>query len=141
MSAQSTPIGMDLSPAAEARNDMAMQCMDRLQHFAYRAIHTRGLRNDQFFVICVEVDSRWRDLVAQLMPGADWQQYRDAGQAPIARGAVPIRVAVSIAEQCPETIPALMTLQQPLPPQKANCVVLNDGGCTVLEIDVIEQAN
>lgn len=141
MSGQTTPIGMDLSPAAEARHEMFVQCMDRLQHFAHRAVHVRGLRNDQFFIICIQVDSRWRALADRLVPGADWQQRRDAGQEPIAQGAVPLEVAAIIAEQCPDTIPALETLSQVPPPGKASCVVLNDGGCTVYEIDAVEQPN
>lgn len=139
MGAQTSPIGMDQSPAAARRNEMVSQCMDRLQHLAYRAMHVRGQRNDEFVIVCIEVDSRWRGLVDRLMPDADWQRYRDMDQAPVAQGAVSLDVCAIIAEQCPEVIPALETLWQPLPPEKANCVALDEGGCTVYEIDAIQQ--
>lgn len=139
MSAQTTPIGMDLSPAAARRHEMVSQSMDRLQHLAYRSLHIRGQMNDEFVIVCIEVDSRWRGLVDKLMPNANWQPYRDAGQEPVAQGAVTVEVCALIAEECPEVIPALKTLSRELPPQKANCVALDEGGCTVYEIDAIQQ--
>lgn len=89
MSAQSTPIGMDLSEAATERNDMVSQSMSRLQHLAFRALTVRGIPNNEFVALCIMVDSRWRELADILMPnvpGAYWQAYRDRGALPVLVG-------------------------------------------------------
>lgn len=137
MSAQSTPIGMDLSPAAEHRNTMFQGCVLRLQRLAYRGLNVHHLRSDQFVVICIAVDSRWRELVDTLMPGTDWQRIRDTGQEPVANGLVRVEFCDTLAEEEPGIVPALETVKNPLPLGKANCVVLDDGGCTVYEVDAI----
>lgn len=43
-----------------------------------------------FSVIIIDVDvATWTELVDMLMPSNDWQQFRDRGEKPIARGVVP----------------------------------------------------
>ena len=60
----------------------------RLAVLAGRALD-RGLKADQFAVICIDVDDpTWTDEADILMPGHDWQQYRDRGEKPVARGSV-----------------------------------------------------
>lgn len=56
MSAQSIPVGMDLSPAAQARHDMVLQIWSGLQGLAQRAL-SKGLENSQVVVFCIMVDS------------------------------------------------------------------------------------
>lgn len=136
MSAQSTPVGMDLSPAAEKRNEMVLQCWSRLQHFAYRALNVRGKRNDEEVVVCIKVDSRWHYLVDRLMPGADWQQYRDLGQEPVARGCASFGTCEHLAEVLPDIATVLMEVPEV---GKMKCIALDDGGCTIYDIDPVEE--
>ena len=136
MSAQSSPVGMDLSPAAQERHLFALANWSRLQHFVYRALNVRGKRNDEEVVVCIKVDSRWRYLVDMLMPGADWQQYRNQGQELVARGCASFGTCKHLAEKLPDVASVLMEVPEA---GKMKCVVLDDGGCTVYDMDPVEQ--
>ena len=137
MSAQSTPIGMDISEAAEGRNQIFSQNMGRLQHFAYRAMNVHGLSNEEFIVVCIMVDSSWRWLVDAIMPGADWQPFRDRGENPTARGFVslPEDLRGIIVAKLPEFD---VCLSERPKEGTANCIVLDDSGGTVYEIQPVE---
>jgi len=136
MSAQSSPIGIDLSPAAQERHSFALESWPRLQHFAYRALNVRGKRNNEEVVVCIKVDTNSRYLVDMLMPGADWQQYRDLEQEPVARGCVSFGTCEHLAEVLPDIASVLMEVPEA---GKMKCVALDDGGCTVYDIDPVEQ--
>lgn len=125
-----------LSEAAERRNEMVAQCMERLQHFAYRAINIRGMQNNEFVVVCIKVDSPWRDIVDVLMPNEDWQQFRNLGQEPVARGTASFALCEIVAERLPDI--ADVVLEKPSAGM-AKCIGLDEGGGTVYEIEPIQQ--
>ena len=134
MSAQSTPIGMDLSEAADKRNNMVTQRMERLQHLAWRAINVRGMNNDEFVIVCIQVDSSWRDIVDMLMPNtpeSHWQEFRDKGMEPIANGSASFGVCDIVAGRCPDIEQVLM--EKPAE-GVVKCLALNEEGCTVYDI-------
>ena len=134
MSAQRSPIGMDLSEAAMLRNDIVEQCMERLQHFAFRAFTKYGMAVDEFVVICIVVDSKWRDLVDLLMPNATdahWQTFRERGEIPVARGIALSGAVDLILERLPDLRPAF---EDAYPEGTARCVALDDSGGTVYQI-------
>ena len=138
MSAQSTPVGMDISQAADRRNSMVSERMARLQHLAWRAINVRGLNNTEFVIVCIQVDSPWRDLVDALMPNtpeSHWQEFRDKGMVPIANGSASVEVCEIVAERCSEITQALM--EKP-GEGIVKCVALDEGGCTVYDIKPIQ---
>lgn len=59
---------------------------DRVVHFKNRMAE-RGLSADQVVIVLVNVDDvNGGPLADALMPGTDWQQIRDQGQVPFARG-------------------------------------------------------
>lgn len=137
MSAQSTPIGMDISKADEERNKIFLSSMNRLQHFAYRAMNVHELNNTQFIVVCIDVDSQWRWLVDKVIPDTDWQPFRDLGKTPIARGVV--LFTDDFREILISELPDLETCLSESPAEgTANCIVLDDSGGTVYEIKPIE---
>lgn len=136
MSAQSFPIGMDLSSAAQERHSFALANWERLQHFAYRALNVRGKRNAEEVVVCIKVDTKWRYLADMLVPNADWQQYCDQGVEPVARGCASFGVCRHLAEVLPNVASVLMEVPEV---GKMKCVVLDDGGCTVYNINPVEQ--
>ncbi len=136
MSAQSSPIGMDLSPAAQERHEFALANWQRLQHFAYRALNVRKKLNDEEVVVCIKVDTKWRYLVNMLMPNADWQQYRDQGLEPVARGTASFGTCKHLAEALPNIAGILLEVPDD---GMMKCIVLDDGGCTVYDIDPVEQ--
>lgn len=113
---------------------MAAEKMPRLQHWAYRAANVRGLSGGDVVVVCIEVDSRWRDLVDHLMPGKEplWQEQRDLGVKPVALGTVMWRITEWLVEQFPDITDVIMEV----PPEgKYKGVILNHGGCTIIEIE------
>ncbi|NTW13812.1 MAG: hypothetical protein HGA31_02145 [Candidatus Moranbacteria bacterium] len=128
--------GEDLSDAGKKRHAMVEDSIERLRHFAYRAKHVRGLSNEQAVVVCIQVDSHWRPLVDALMPGEDWQRFRDMGQEPIARGTAFFPICEDIAKLLPDIAESLLEKPED---GRYKCIALDEGGCTVYEIDPIEQ--
>lgn len=137
MTVQSKPFGMDLSPAAQKRHAMVTDSYERLQHLAFRAQSVHDLKNDEVVVVCIKVDTEWRPVVDALMPGANWQQHRDLGLEPAARGTAKFPICEVIAEKLPGIADALMKK-----PKKGlyKCIVLDEGGGTVYEIEPKEEA-
>jgi hypothetical protein len=59
---------------------------DRVAHFRERA-KTLGYGPDQVVIVVINVDAMYgAELAEGLMPGHDWQSYRDRDEVPIARG-------------------------------------------------------
>jgi hypothetical protein len=59
---------------------------ERVQHFV-RRIAERGLAPAEVCIVLINVDDVHGSAIADvLMPGHDWQAYRDRGMTPIARG-------------------------------------------------------
>lgn len=62
--------------------------MDRVEHFKNR-ITEKEMDPTTVVIVLINVDSPYGGEIAEvLMPGHDWQQYRDQGQIPFARGIV-----------------------------------------------------
>jgi len=136
MSAQVMPIGMDLSEAAKKRHKMIVDSMGRLQHFAYRAKFIHELTNEDVVVVCIKVDSDWRPIVDALMPGHNWQEIRDLGQEPVARGTACFSICEVVADILPDIADVL--LEKPSD-NCYKCIVLDEGGGIVYEIKPIQQ--
>lgn len=124
------------SPASKKRQEMVVQCIDRLRNFAYRAMHIHGMTSIDVVVVCIKVDSKWRPIVDALMPGEDWQRIRDTGLEPVARGLAMFSICEVIAEELPDIADVLMET-----PTEGfyKCIALDEGGCTVYEIEPVEQ--
>ncbi len=132
MATATIPESAQLSEAAEFRNTMYINSLSRLQHIAWRALNVHGLRNDQVVVTCIQVDSRWRDIVDLLMPNYDWQSFRDAGEEPVARGSARWGICEVVAERLPDIADVCLEI----PPEgKVKVIVLSDGGGTVYELE------
>lgn len=126
----------DMSEAARKRHAMVACNIERLQHFAYRAKCVLGKSNEDVVVVCIQVDSDWRPLVDALMPNTNWQKFRDLGQEPIARGTALFSICEVVAKRMPEIADVLM--EKP-GDGLYKCIALDDGGCTVYEIEPVEQ--
>lgn len=120
-----------MSDAAKERHEMTQSSAERLAQMAHRAIHLKGLSPDQFVMVCIKVDSRWRWIVDQLMPGYDWQQFRDRGEEPIARGSALFPICEVVAEELPDLKNALMEIPAE---GRVKLIALDDGGGIVYEI-------
>ena len=126
------PEHAQLSPEAEYRNTIYADSYERLQHFVHRAFNIFEMSNNEVVAVCIQVDSRWKYIVDQLMPSHDWQEYRDRGEEPIARGTATWSLCEVVAEQFPDITDVL--LEKPTEGM-AKVIVLSDGGCTVYEIE------
>lgn len=70
---------------SNCRNTFEMNA-DRVQHFKGR-IQERGLSAEQFLIVLLNVDDLHGGPIAELlMPNHNWQEYRDRGEVPYARG-------------------------------------------------------
>ncbi len=126
------PPNAQLSDAAEFRNIVFANSLPRLQHLAWRAINVLGKQNSEIVIICIEVDSRWRDLANQLMPNKDWDAIRATGAAPFARGSVLWGICEMIAEEFPD----LAEIAREIPREGiVKAVILTDGGCTIYDLE------
>ena len=107
----------------------------RLGELAHRAIQ-RGMKPDEFVTVCIDVDDpSWTDLVEVLMPGHDWDAYRARGEKPVARGTVRADITEYLCEVVPNIAPALT---RDLPPGKARCIVMGNGGASVYHITPVQ---
>lgn len=58
---------------------------DRVLHFSNRILE-KGLAAKDVLMVIINVDDRYAELADALMPGHNWQEYRDRGETPFARG-------------------------------------------------------
>jgi hypothetical protein len=129
-----TPLEGEIIPMSEAakeRHAMMQVSAERLAQLAHRALYVRGLKHDQFVMTCIKVDSRWRWIVDKLMPGYDWQEFRDRGEEPVARGSAMWPLCEVVAEELPNLKDALMEIPAA---GRVKVIALDDGGGTVYEI-------
>lgn len=59
---------------------------DRIEHFKRRIVESGHSPKDVVIVLLNVDDSHGAILADLLMPGQDWQAYRDRGETPVARG-------------------------------------------------------
>jgi hypothetical protein len=92
---------------ANCKNTFEAQ-MDRVQYFKNR-IAEKQLDPKSVIIILINVDSLYgSEFTDVLMPGHDWQQYRDKGEVPFGRGLVMkegiIEMIATIDEEAAEKI-------------------------------------
>ena len=73
--------------AGEKQRDIFFQhSRKRLTQIAYRALQ-QGHNSQDMVLTFIDVDDpTWTTIVDALMPGHNWQEYRDRGEKPMARG-------------------------------------------------------
>ena len=82
------PAGYRMMQAVNKQNCIATFEMnaDRIAHFKNR-IGERQMDPKTVVIVIINVDAPYGgDLADMLMPGHDWQQFRDNGEVPFARG-------------------------------------------------------
>ena len=121
----------------ELRKEMFEESKIRLERLAYKAIHDRKMGAEEFIVVCIDVDDpAWTDLAFHLMPGTDWQQYRNLGQRPMARGIVLAYICGYLGEVVPAIKEALF---RKLPENTARAVIMGGGGASVYFIEPVSE--
>lgn len=100
----------------------------RLAEFAWRALK-RGQSNKDFIVVAIDHDDPpWTALADHLMPNQDWGVHREAGEVPLARGAVSATVCEYLAMIAPDLASILLG---PPPVGLTRAVVLAGGGVSI----------
>lgn len=82
------PVGYAMIQAVNKSNceNTYLNQIERVRHFKNR-IAEKELDPKSVVIVLINVDSPYGGEVAEIiMPGHDWQQYRDNGQIPFARG-------------------------------------------------------
>ncbi|HLC44397.1 MAG TPA: hypothetical protein VJK50_00940 [Patescibacteria group bacterium] len=121
----------------EAREAFYQLNRERLQELAHKALTARRLKPDEFLIVCIEADDpEWKDLVDLLMPNHNWQQYRDRGEKPIARGSVVPGVREYLREVVPDIADALY---EELPEGVVRAVIMASGGASVYHIQPVSE--
>lgn len=112
----------------EARDAFFQPNRERLEQMAWRALQ-RGLTPEQFVTVCIDVDDpSWTEIVDLLMPGYNWQEYRDRGEKPVARGTA----MASINDYLRTVVPGIETaLTGPLLDGTVRAIVMAYGGVSV----------
>lgn len=114
------------------RHEIFEGSAERLSEMATRAIHTLKCDPNNTAMVAIHVDDpAWADLAEALMPGHDWQQYRDRGELPIARGTVTWTTVAFICAAVPALNPALST---PPPDKHLYAFVMASGGASLYSV-------
>ncbi len=117
-----------MTQSEEIRQELFTLNKSRLKILAAKALD-RGLEANQFAVICIDVDdSTWTEEVDMLMPQHDWQQYRNRGERPVARGSVTKVFCDYIGEVVPGIASALL---KDVPYDHVQAIVLGSGGASL----------
>lgn len=115
------------------RHNLYLLNEQRLKELAHRAIFFHGRKPHEFVIVCIDVDDpNWTELVDFLMPGADWQQFRDRGEKPVARGSAlgPVR------EYLANCVPGIAAgMFGDLPDGIVRAVVMAAGGASLYFIE------
>ncbi len=120
---------MTTTDADVVRNELFQQNIPALARLMKSAI-SKGKTPEDVMLVCIHVDDEpWTELADHLMPGHDWQQYRDLGQKPIARGSVE-RAGMEdiLSVSVPGVFPAFA---KELPPNSMFVAVMDAGGASV----------
>lgn len=123
--------------SSEKREELFQANKNRLKELAHRAIFIKGLSPRDFLVICIDVDDNrmFRDLADYLMPNSNWQQFRDRGEQPIARGSVPIEIRDLLVKIVPDIKDGLYGK---IPKGVVRAVILS-GGASVYHIEPVSE--
>lgn len=120
-----------------ARHSLFEQAWRHLAGLAYKAL-IKGMTPREFVIVCIHVDDlNWTDLVEALMPDADWQQFRDRCEMPVATGIVWGLARDYLVARLPDEVAEALRC---VPPEgKAHVLVIASGGVNLYEIEPIPE--
>lgn len=128
------PDAAGMVAAVECENLLAM-CADRVQHFARRMVE-RGSDPRETSILLVDVeDAHGGALADLLMPGHDWQAYRDRGEHPVAVGLVPSRGMAPVVDAIQGGAAEALTC---VDDGHAAVIVVAGGSCSVRSVRLPE---
>ena len=108
---------------------------ERLCELACRAVALYRMAPAEFAVIALDVDDpAWTEVAELFLPGQDWQQYRDRGETPVARGSIPWRTVEWLCQRVPD-IRIILTSAPPA--GQVYALICTEGGCSVFSVPFI----
>lgn len=120
----------------ETEQDFLAANAERVNYFALRMAE-KGWSPDDVVIVLVDVDEPGgfgRALADDLMPGHDWQEIRDRGEIPVARGLCHrsgIQALLDSITKCQEAAAALRALS-------GKCAIVAVVDCTVLVFERLD---
>lgn len=114
--------------STEIRNELFILNKERLEQMAFRALQ-KGFAPDAFVTVCIDVDDpTWTEVVECLMPNQNWQEIRDRGEKPVARGTALAELSDYISEIAPDL---KTSLTGPLPDGLVRTIIMAGTGASV----------
>jgi hypothetical protein len=117
----------------ESREEFFEINRERLEHIAFKAVR-KGSKPEDLVAVAIDVDDPgWTNIVHVLMPDTPdsyWQEFRDRGEKPMARGVVynSSELMEYFAKKVPDVASALYA---PLPDHTVRTLVMAFNGLTV----------
>lgn len=122
---------VDAIDMTNQRSAFYMANYDAILRLASRAQET-GRTHETHVIVAIDAnDSTWIELRDVLMPGHNWDAYRERGERPVARGIVPKNV---FSEWLYEAVPALRGMLERKPVLTHIALVFADGGAMARDI-------
>lgn len=120
------------APGDKERDSLFYSNVDRLSELAARAVMILEKNPAEVAVVAIDVDDpEWTHLVRELMPGTNWDTFRDQGLMPVARGSVGWGTVEYICFVCPDVNGLL---EREATPGHLYALVLARGGVSVYEV-------
>ena len=106
----------------------------KLKHLAWQVLIEQGRKNSDVVLVCIQVDSIWKYVVDELMPGNEerWQEVRDNGNMPNVVGTMLWDFCHQIADDYPDLSKGL--LKEP-EDGVVKGLVLTSHGCLVIDVE------
>ena len=120
------------TPAETERQEIFDQTAERLAEVATRFVTVLGHTPTEGAMVAIHVDDpEWTELAEILMPGIDWQPFRDRGAKPIAQGSVMWGTVEVICARAPDI--AVILTEAP-PEGHLYALVMAGGGVAVYAV-------
>lgn len=108
-----------------------------IQSSAHKAIYVQERKNDEFVILCVEVDDGFGSkLVQEMMPDENWQQIRDRGEKPLMQWIGSASMCYDLAEDLPDLE---KELTEPPPSHAIKVIIIASGACKIYYVKPMAQ--
>ena len=98
-----------------------------IRNLAWQGLHEFKLKNNEFFVVCIQSDSYWKPLLDTLLS----EKFKHVNTKPIAMGIVKWSFTDDMLRFCPEISDVAELLEAVPPPDIVKLIVLSEHGLTV----------
>ena len=133
MAIVNSPEDKPLSEADKFRNELFRKTMPFLQSLAWHALNKQGRGNDEVALVCIDIDSSWRDVIDRFLPSQDWEELRKGsnGKSSVVVGCFDWEICEIIADRLPDLADIILAVPRE---GVVHAIILARGGGAVYEI-------